>query len=157
MALGKPRLTGKTPDDLDFNALLEDGFHDSLLREYHDPSASATGRHVGIIVFNTVRVVDEKDKGQQANIMIQHLEVPTGANAEAVEELLISAFRNRTKKQGFPGESAAAGGTPLDLSGLDEFATGNTQGDVAAAVAAGDAAFDAAAPTEGVAPVTPIK
>lgn len=153
MAVGKARLSGKTPDDVDFNALLEDGFHDQLLREYFAPGSGST-RHVAIVVFDTVRVIDDKGKGQQANLMVQHIELPTGANLEAAEELLISAFRNRTKKQGFPGESAA--GTPLDLSGLDEHTTPGE-----GAKADDDAAFDAAAPkdeTEGsTAPVTPIR
>jgi len=152
MALGKPKLLGSTPDDVDFNALLEEGLHDELLRAYSDPAAS--DRRVAIVVLETVKFTDEKGKGRQANLRVQHIELPTDGNLEAVEELLISAFRKRTKKQGFPGESASQG-TPLDLSGLDEHTTPTDE-----QKAADDAAFDDAAPEKDggtEAPVTPIR
>lgn len=134
MALGKPKLTVKTPDDEDSNALLVDGVHDQIIRNYRNNKAS--DRQVAIVVFDTIRVTNDKGKGDQATIQVRHLELPKGDVLEDVENALIAAFQQRYPGKPMPGGDDKA--NQLDIPGM---ALGAKE-----AEAAKDAAFDDADP-----------
>jgi hypothetical protein len=124
LALGKPKLSTKTPDDAETNALLVDGVHDSLISAFRSPSKSSERFIVARVGVD--EIVTREGGASFARISIRHLEFTD-------EEHLLEAYTDRTGHPTLPGDDA-----PNQLDGL------RSGGEKAAA----DAAFDEAAPAK---------
>ncbi len=95
MALGKPKLSTKTPDSEDVNALLVDGVHDSLIASFRDPKKSNERFIVARIGVD--EVVTREGGASFARYSIRHLEFTD-------EAALLAAYVER-----FPGAGALPG------------------------------------------------
>ena len=135
MALGKPKLSTKTPDSDDVNALLVDGVHDRLIRNFDDPGLSNVAYIVARVAVD--EVVTREGGARFARYSMRHIELLDD------ESVLLGAYRGRTNNAALPGDDSAA---QLDLTGL-------TLDQHEAEEAAKDAEFEAANPAN----VTPIK
>jgi hypothetical protein len=128
----KPKLSSKTPDNSDINSLIIQ--HEYLIEHFNSPDA--TNRHIAIVEYGVDRVVAFEGGDEQATIVTRQIELMTGANQDAAEQLLLAVYGTRTGNKMLP---AADTNVPLDLSGIDPVAD-------AAEQAQKDAEFEKAAP-----------
>lgn len=113
--MSKPKLSTKTPDATESNALIE--LHDSII-------ALPRERRIIVAEVITKQVNTDIATGeQQATLQLAHIEVPTGADRVALEKLLDKAFTGRTSLKHRPDPTAGEADTPLegiDEAGLDD-------------------------------------
>lgn len=103
--MAKPKLSTKTPDAVENNALVE--LHESIL-------ALPRERRYGIVEFVTKKIDRDIATGdEQATMQIVQIEIPSGADKTALEALLDKTFTARTNLKTRPNPNAEAD-TPLE-------------------------------------------
>lgn len=111
----KPKLSTKTPDATESNALID--AHESIIalpRERRIVIAEIIVREVSTNVATG---------NQQATLQLAHIEIPSGADRAAAEKILDAAFKARTGMKHRPDPTAGDVDTPLlglDDAGLDD-------------------------------------
>lgn len=98
MALGKPKLSSKTPDSDDTNVLTVEGVHDELIAAFR--SAKQSNRRFIVAAIAVDEVVIKEGGAQQAKISLRHIEFTT-------EDALLEAYTARTNKAALPGDDSA--------------------------------------------------
>ncbi len=110
MALGKPKLSTKTPDSEDVNALLVEGVHDALIKAFRSPGQ--TSRRYIVAAIDIDEVTDRGDGAAFAKYSLRHVEFSD-------EETLLAAYSDRTGNPSLPGDDST---NQLDVTGLDPIA-----------------------------------
>lgn len=106
MAKGKPRLSTKTSDAEDTNAMLVEGVHDALIRMFRSPKLSNERFIVARIAVDSV--VTEEGGAEFAKYSLRHIEFTD-------EDALLAAYEDRTGNSALPGDDSAN-----QLPGLSE-------------------------------------
>lgn len=103
--MSKPKLSTKTPDQPETNALID--AHAQIL-------ALPRERRYAIVELATKSVNNDVATGeQQATLHAVHIELPTGADQVALEKLLDKAFTKRTNMRTRP-DTVGDPDTPLE-------------------------------------------
>jgi hypothetical protein len=97
MALGKPKLSTKTPDNEDVNVLLVDGVHDALISAFRDPKKS--NERFIIARLGVDEVVTREGGASFARYSLRHIEFTS-------EEALLEAYTERTGEPTLPGDDS---------------------------------------------------
>jgi hypothetical protein len=114
--MAKPKMSTKTPDNTDTNALIEG--HGLMIEHFN--SREHNNRHIALVEFGVTNVVTFEGGEQQANIVVRHVELLTGPNEVAGEKLFTKVYRERTNNSTRPApEDAATPDTPLEGLGGD--------------------------------------
>lgn len=110
--MSKPKLSTKTPDSTETNALID--MHGQII-------ALPRERRYAIVELAVKAVNRDIATGEeQATLHAVHIEVPTGKDAKELEALLDRTFTNRTNIKVRP-DAVAEADTPLDGIGeLDD-------------------------------------
>ncbi len=108
MALGKPKLSTKTPDNEEVNALLVDGKHDELIAAFRSPSKS-NERYI-VARIGVDEVVTREGGASFARYSIRHLEFTD-------EAALLAAYTERTGEPTLPGDDTV---NQLPVPALDD-------------------------------------
>jgi len=107
--MSKPKLSTKTPDATEANALID--LHSAIVSMPRERRLI-----VAEVIVKTV-TTDTASGEQQATLQLAHIEAPTGADRDALEKIMDGAFKKRTNLQHRPDPTAETG-TPL--AGLGE-------------------------------------
>ena len=114
----KPKMSTKTPDATESNALID---------AHADIIAMPRERRIIIAEIITREVSTNVATGnQQATLQLAHIEIPVGHDRAAAEKILDAAFKGRTGLKHRPDPSAGDGDTPLEGladAGLDDSVT----------------------------------
>jgi len=113
--MSKPKLSTKTPDAKERNALIE--AHGGIIDMPRE-------RRYAIVELATQNVRTDIATGEeQATLQIVHCELPTGSDRDALEKLMDKVFQKRTNLKVRPDPNAEVD-TPLeglgDGPGLDD-------------------------------------
>lgn len=107
--MSKPKLSTKTPDATESNALIE--LHGNLI------SMPRERRLIVAEVIVKSVATDVASGEQQATLQLAHIEVPVGQHRADLEAIIDAAFKSRTNLTHRPDPTAEVG-TPLE--GLGE-------------------------------------
>jgi len=112
--MAKPKLSSKTPDTDDTNALIP--AHDMLVEHFN--SREHSNRHIAIVEYGVADVKLFEGGGQQATVVTRHIELVTSDHAEAAEKLFTKLYQERTNNKTRPAPETPD--TPLEDLELDD-------------------------------------
>lgn len=111
--MSKPKLSTKTPDKDDLNALISQ--HPRIIEHFN--SREHSNSHIAIVELGATKVETFEGGEEQATIVIRHLELAVGAFEGQAEKLFTTIHRERTGNKSRPDFEA---GEPNEaLEGLD--------------------------------------
>ncbi len=96
--MAKPKLSSKTPDTDDTNALIM--AHEDLIEHFNNPELPNS--HIAIVEIATSLVQTREGGDTQATVVIRHLELLHGADEAKGEELFTKVYRARTGNKSRP-------------------------------------------------------
>lgn len=116
----KPALAAATPDDVESNALYDDGAHDLLTDAMTDPSKP--NRILGVVVFRTTEAGGHDADGNRiTKFRTEHIEVAVSdAEIKKVTDLITSMHKSRTKSSTVPALEDPVEDERLDMFDDDD-------------------------------------
>lgn len=111
--MAKPKLSTKTPDTEDTNSLIKD--HTTLIEHFN--SREHANKHIALVEIGVTDVKLFEGGGQQATVVLRHVELLHGADADKAEKLFTDVYKKRTGNKERPN-LADDPDTPIE--GIDE-------------------------------------
>jgi len=113
----KPKLSTKTPDATEHNALI--ALHGQVI-------ALPRERRYAVVELAVKDIRTDVATGdEQATLQIVHIEVPSGKGRDEIEKLIDSEFTRRTNQKTRPNPHEDDVNDDTPLTGIDDLGDGN--------------------------------